>query len=409
MSDSVRTRECCEIRGVPLEPTACTALDESSIIYGGEGKLLEAVKEAYNKYHPDLIVILSCCCSGIIGDDVESIAREAEKLVGCRVLALRSEGFGGDFRNGYEDAFKLIMDLMEPPETKMKGTINILGARWGPTPTEFNWDMDEIERLLGEVGIKINAIIAGGCTVEQIKHAREVELNASWCFDWGQKLGDQMQERFGIPYSKTGQPYGPEATKEWLLGVATPLGMEAEAVKVIEQEIKGVESEIQYLRKALSGKTAVIEISEFPGPIRALSLARMAADFGAHPVVINVHPYTIKERMPSIKFLLETGVNPEIILTKGLFSLGSFQSSKETEDELEKIVKGYDNPIFFGNSGRFPPCPVVNLTLMNPAFQPQYGFRGIKNIAALVRQALENKDLPRSRLFKGMLYGTRTN
>lgn len=74
--------------------------------------------------------------------------------------------------------------------------------------------------------------------------------------------------------------------------------------------------------------------------------------------------------MPSIKFLLETGVYPEIILTKGLFSLGSFQSSKETEDELEKIVKGYDNPIFFGNSGRFPPCPVVNLTLMNPAFQP---------------------------------------
>ena len=113
-----RTRECCEIRGVPLEPTACTTLDESNVIYGGEGKLLEAVKEAYAKYHPDLIVILSCCCSGIIGDDVESIAREAEKLVGCRVLALRSEGFGGDFRSGYEDAFRLIMDLMEPPRRR---------------------------------------------------------------------------------------------------------------------------------------------------------------------------------------------------------------------------------------------------------------------------------------------------
>ena len=87
--------------------------------------------------------------------------------------------------------------------------------------------------------------------------------------------------------------------------------------------------------------------SEFPGPIRALSLARMAAEFGAHPVVVNVHPYTIKERMPSIKFFLENGVNPEIILTKGLFRLGSFRSSKETENELEEIVKGYDNPIFF--------------------------------------------------------------
>jgi nitrogenase molybdenum-iron protein alpha/beta subunit len=407
VSDFVRTRECCEIRGVPLEPTACTSLDESHVIYGGEGKLLEAVKEAYAKYHPDLIVILSCCCSGIIGDDVESIAREAEKLVGCRVLALRSEGFGGDFRSGYEDAFKLIMELMEPPRERRKGTVNILGARWGPTTTEFDMDMDEIERLLGEVGIRINAIIAGGCTVEELRRAREVELNASWCYDWGQKLGDLMEERFGIPYSKTGQPYGLEATKEWLLGIARPLGLEAKAREVIERETQEVKPDIEYLEKALGGKTAIIEITEFPGPIRALSLARMAEEFGAHPVVINVHPYTIKERMPSIKFLLESGVNPEIILTKGLFRLGSFRSSKETEDELEEIVREYRDPIFFGNSARYPPCPVVNLTLMNPAFQPQYGFRGIRNIAALVRQALEKKDLPRSRLLRGMLYGTR--
>lgn len=151
-------------------------------------------------------------------------------------------------------------------------------------------------------------------------------------FDWGQKLGDLMRERFGVPYGKTGQPYGHEATKEWLLGVATPLDMEADAIKVIEREMQKVKPEIEYLRQALSGKTAIIEVSEFPGPIRALSLARMAAVFGTHPVVINVHPHTIKERMPSIKFLLETGVNPEIILTKGLFRLGSFRSSKETED-----------------------------------------------------------------------------
>ncbi|HRD25031.1 MAG TPA: nitrogenase component 1 [Methanoculleus sp.] len=406
MSDFVRTRECCEIRGIPLEPTACTALDESHVIYGGEGKLLEAVKEAYAKYHPDLIVILSCCCSGIIGDDVESIARIAEEEVGCRVLALRSEGFGGDFRSGYEDAFKVLLELMEPPEKTMKGAINILGARWGPTPTEYHYDLDEIERLLHEIGIRINAIIAGGCTVEQLRHAREVELNASWCYDWGQKLGDLMQVRFGIPYSRTGQPYGLKATEEWLLGVAEPLGMEREAQEVIEKEVRQVQPEVDYLHEALAGKTAIIEITEFPGPIRALSLARMAEEFGAYPIVINVHPYTVKERMPSIKYILETGLNPELILTKGLFELGSFRSSKETEDELEAIVQEYEDPIFFGNSGRFPPCPVVNLSLMNPSYQPHYGYNGIKNLAALVKQALEHSALPRSRLFRGMLYGS---
>ena len=336
---------------------------------------------------------------------MESIARAAEKEVGCRVVALRSEGFGGDFRSGYEDAFKLIMDLMDPPEKKRKGTVNILGARWGPTLTEFTEDLEELKRLLAEVGIGINAVIAGGCTLEEIRRAREAELNASWCYDWGQKLGDLMEARFGIPYSKTGQPYGPAATREWLLGVARPLGMEEQALAVIERETREVLPDITYLRTALEGKTALIEITEFPGPIRALSLARMAEEFGAHPVVLNVHPYTVKERMPSIRFLLETGVNPEVILTKGLFRLGSFRSSKETEEELEEIVGRYENPIFFGNSARFPPCPVVNLSLMNPAYQPHYGFRGIRNIAALVRQGLEQRNLPRSRLFRGMLYG----
>jgi len=406
VSDFVRTRECCEFRGVPLEPTACTALDESNVIYGGEGKLLEAVKEADKRYHPDLIVILSCCCSGVIGDDVETVAREAEKSVSCRVLAIRSEGFGGDFRSGYEDAFRAIMDLMEPPRRKMKGTINLIGARWGPTPTEFTQDLDEITRLLGEVGIKINAVIAGGCTVEEIRRAREVELNASWCYDWGQKLGDLMEERFGIPYSRTGQPYGLTATEEWLLGVAKPLGMEKKALEVIERETKRVLPDLAYLRQVLEGKTALIEITEFPGPIRALSLARMAEEFGAHPTVLNVHPYTIKERMPSIKFLLETGVNPEVILTKGLFRLGSFRSTRETEEELETIVRGYDDVIFFGNSDRYPPCPVVNLQLMNPSYHPHYGFVGIRNIATLVKQAMKNTSLPRSKLFRGMLYGS---
>jgi nitrogenase molybdenum-iron protein alpha/beta subunit len=117
--------------------------------------------------------------SGIIGDDVETIACEAEKSVSCRVLAVRSEGFGSDFRSGYEDAFRVLMDLMEPPKRKQEKTINILRARMGPTRTEIDWDLKEIERLLDEVGIKISAEIAGGCTVEEIRRAREAKLNAS--------------------------------------------------------------------------------------------------------------------------------------------------------------------------------------------------------------------------------------
>src|SRR5512136_386437 len=119
----------CEYRGVPLEPTACTAQNEADVVYGGEGKLLEAIREADRRYRPDLIVVLSCCCSGITGDDVETVAETAAEEVSARVVAIRSEGFGGDFRSGYEDAFRVLMDLMEPRGEILRGTVNVIGAR----------------------------------------------------------------------------------------------------------------------------------------------------------------------------------------------------------------------------------------------------------------------------------------
>jgi nitrogenase molybdenum-iron protein alpha/beta subunit len=296
-----------------------------------------------------------------------------------------------------------LMELMEPREQVTRGTINIIGARQGPTYTEWTEDLDELVRLVRAIGVEINGILCGGCTVEQIRRAPSAELNASWCYDWGQKLGDLMEERFGVPYARTGQPYGPAATEEWILGVAVPLGLEDRARALIRHETTAVERELDTLRRCFEGKTALIEISEFPGPIRALSLAQMAEEFGAHPVVINLHPYTVKERMPSIEFLVERGQNPEVVLTQGLFSLGSFNVSSETQDEVEAIAAQYDDAIYLGSPLRQPGVPQLNMTTITG--YPQYGYRGIRNMARLMETSLAHAARPRSRLFREVLYG----
>jgi nitrogenase molybdenum-iron protein alpha/beta subunit len=283
--------------------------------------------------------------------------------------------------------------------------INIIGARQGPTYTEWTEDLNELERLVRAIGVEISGVLCGGCTLEQIRRAPSAELNASWCYDWGQKLGDLMEERFGIPYARTGQPYGPRATEEWIMGVARPMGLEDRAREVIDREMAAVEREVDVLRACFEGRTALIEIAEFPGPIRALSLARMAEEFGAHPIVVNLHPYTVKERMPSIKFLLERGENPEVILTKGLFSLGSFSVSSETQAEVEMIAAhlGSQNAIYVGSPRRQPGIPQMNMTAITG--YPQYCYQGIRNMARLVSSGLEHSARPRSRLFKQVLYG----
>jgi nitrogenase molybdenum-iron protein alpha/beta subunit len=179
--------------------------------------------------------------------------------------------------------------------------------------------------------------------------------------------------------------------------------LEERARELIDKEMAGVSSEVDTLRRFFDGKTALIEISEYPGPIRALSLATMASEFGARPVVINLHPYTVKERMPSIKFLLGRGENPEVILTKGLFSLGSFNVSSETQAEVEYIASQYDDAIFVGSPRRQPGVPQMNMTTITGF--PQYGYAGIRNMARLIQVGYEHAARPRSPLFRRVLYG----
>ena len=188
------------------------------------------------------------------------------------------------------------------------------------------------------------------------------------------------------------------------MGVAEPLGFADRARDLIREETLGVASELDTLREGFDGRTALIEITEFPGPIRALSLARMAQEFGAHPVIINFHPYTVKERLPSIKFLLERGENPEVILTQGLFSLGSFRSSSETQFEVEDIAAQYDDAIYVGTPLRQPGVPQLNMTTITG--YPQYGYAGIRNMARLMRAGLDHAQRPRSKLFRQVLYGS---
>lgn len=187
------------------------------------------------------------------------------------------------------------------------------------------------------------------------------------------------------------------------MGVAEPLGLEERARELIDIEMASVERELEALHRFFEGKTALIEISEYPGPIRALSLATMAREFGAQPVVINLHPYTVKERMPSIKFLLDRGENPEVILTQGLFSLGSFNVSTETQSEVETIARQYDDAIYLGSPRRQPGIPQMNLTTITGF--PQYGYEGIRNMARLITVGTEHAARPRSTLFRRVLYG----
>lgn len=389
----------CQYRGRPYEPTVCTALDESQVVFGGEGKLTRAILEVDRKYHPDLIVVMSTCCPGVTGDDIEAVAQELQGQVQAKITTIRSEGFGGDFRSGHEDAFRMIVDLMEPPRETMPGSVNIIGARGGPPYTEVREDIGELQDILSQFGAKLHGVIAGGCTLEQIRRAPCAAVNTSWCFDWGRRIGLLMKERFGVPFCESGLPYGFGATADWVLKVAEPLGLADEARQFIAREAERTEPDLGEARRLLAGRRALIET----GPMRAIALARMATELGMESVIFNMHPYTLRERKEPIQFLLDNGENPEVVLTRGAFEMGSYAASKQTQDELEAFIGGADDFVYFGSPARFPGVPLVNLG--TEIGQPHFGFSGVQNIARRASSAMRHAHRPRSGLMRQAMYG----
>ncbi len=66
-----------------------TDMQEQQIVFGGEKKLREAVREAYQIFKPKAIAIFSTCPVGLIGDDVHAVATEMKEELGINVFGFQ--------------------------------------------------------------------------------------------------------------------------------------------------------------------------------------------------------------------------------------------------------------------------------------------------------------------------------
>jgi nitrogenase vanadium-cofactor synthesis protein VnfE len=392
--------------GSPYEEVISTSIDEKTVIYGGEKELKGAIREVDQKYHPDAIFIATSCATGIIGDNVEAVVDKARRETGAELMTIHCEGFAGEYRSGFDLVFKQIVNFMETPtperQAELARSVNIVGGKMGPERTEVDTDVKELVRLITGMGAKVNSVIAGNCTLDELKRAPSVAGNCTLCLDLGYAMGREMQERFGTPLNSTILPYGISATEKWLKGAAKYLGMEAEAEALIEREYNAIKHEFEEAKKHLEGKLAIVEGHD---AIKSLSIAHMLErDFGMRVVIYNFHPWSTEARETSIDYMLETGLDPEILIAKGTLAFGKYESMKQTEDELLSFIGGLnaESVVYFGSSLSFPHIPVVDLNaILN---RPRFGYRGALKVAKCIQTSLQYAFRPRSSLTKQMVF-----
>jgi nitrogenase molybdenum-iron protein alpha/beta subunit len=392
--------------GSPYEPIVSTNIDQTRVIYGGEKELKIALEEVDKKYTPDVIFVATSCAAGIIGDNVDAVVDKMRGKINAKLLSIHCEGFAGEYRSGFDLVFKEIVKLMDPPTQEKRAqlakTVNIVGGKMGPERTEVDTDVKELVRLVEAMGAKVNAVIAGNCSLEELKQAPSAAVNCTLCLDVGYAVGMTMLEEYGTPLNSAILPYGIYATEKWLEGSAKRLGMETEAKAMMTREYNEIKEEYEEVRSFLEGKTAIVEGHD---AIKSLSVANMLErDFGMRAIIYNFHPWSTEARDTSIDYLLETGLDPEILITKGTLAFGKYESMKQTEEELLAFLGNLDpmDTVYFGSSLSFPHIPLVDLNaILN---RPRFGYRGALKVAKCIKTALDYAFRPRSTLMKKIVF-----
>jgi len=247
-----------------------TALDEHDVIFGAGQKLREAVAYLDSALQPELLFVLSCCTSDIIGEDVGSAVRDAATR--ARTIAISAGGFEGDFHKGYSETLcQLVRELVEKPGRLRPRTVNLVGMlRAGP-------DLAELRGVLGLIGVCVNAVLTADATREDLERLGDAALNVVLCEPSGKDAALLLETLCGTPFIVEEIPIGYRSTVRFLERVAGALGIPA---AVGPPAGTGPAPDCRFLA---SRRIAIVG-----GPTRAVALVRFLAEYRVVPRLVVV-------------------------------------------------------------------------------------------------------------------------
>lgn len=260
-----------------------TDMTEQEIIFGGEKKLAQAIREAYELFHPKAIAVFATCPVGLIGDDVHAVASAMRKELGINVFGFSCEGYKGVSQSaGHHIAnnglFEHVVGTEElPKELKANPRrVNMLG--------EYNigGDAFEIERLLADCGIELVSTFSGNAQYSEIARAQDANLNLIQCHRSISYMAEMMEKKYGIPWIKINF-IGAESTAKSLRKIARYFDdpdLIARVEVVIARELEELQPQLDEIKPRLEGRPVMLYV----GGSRAHHYQQLFADMGM-PVV----------------------------------------------------------------------------------------------------------------------------
>ena len=267
-----------------------TDITTNDVIFGGAKKLRSSIDYILTNKDVSALFVYETCVSAMIGDDMDSIAKEMEIKYNIPIVVVHAPGFVGGKNLGSrlagETVLKKLVGTLEPKEIHPYG-INLIG--------EYNvtGDMWQYKHILEEIGIHVVSTLSGDGRIEHIRQAHTAKLNVIVCAKSLVSFTRKMQEQYSIPYISVSF-YGKRDTTNAIMSIVNAFGDEAlikKAKEVIAKKERALEERLIPYKKILAGKKAILNT----GGNKSWSIASALQDIGLEVVATSIRKATLED------------------------------------------------------------------------------------------------------------------
>jgi len=174
---------------------------EKDIVFGGDKKLAKLIDEIESIFPLNRgISVMSECPVGLIGDDIEAVAKRKSAEIGKVIAPVRCEGFRGVSQSlGHHIANDVMRDYIvdetadkpfdgTPYDVLIVGDYNIGGDAWAS------------RILIEEMGLRVIGQWSGDASVAEVERGAKAKLNLIHCYRSMNYICRHMEEKYGIPW-----------------------------------------------------------------------------------------------------------------------------------------------------------------------------------------------------------------
>jgi nitrogenase molybdenum-iron protein alpha chain len=246
-------------------------LTEREAVFGGAAKLEEALRAAYDRFHPKALFVTASCAAAITGEDVDGVAEKLEQEFDIPIAAVHCEGFRSQvWATGFDAAYHAILrKIVKPPKIKRPEVVNVVTF----------WGNDVFTELFSPMGLVANPVVPFA-TVERLQQMSESAATVQMCPTLGTYLGAGLELKYGVPEVKAPPPYGIAGADAWLRALAATVGKTTEVEAVIRDEKDRIAPALAELRRELKG----LKVCVAAGSIHGHSIACILRELGAEVV-----------------------------------------------------------------------------------------------------------------------------